>query len=222
MSRRSAELKTSSYAMLGMLAIRPWSSYELAQHLERGVGRLWPPSARSNLFVEPKKLVALGLAAARQEPVGKRPRTEYSITDEGRRVLQEWLDAPGEATRISSEQLLQLFFVENGTRDQARSLIDAIASQARHDAAENVAVARSYLDGSGPFPERAAILALVGRFMTDFTDMVLAWAAWATTVVDDWPDDPRDATPSWRTLEEIAARSAADDTTPAHRNSGQR
>jgi DNA-binding PadR family transcriptional regulator len=222
MSRRSAELKTSSYAMLGMLAIRPWSSYELAQHLERGVGRLWPPSARSNLFVEPKKLVALGLAAARQEPVGKRPRTEYSITDEGRRVLQEWLDAPGEATRISSEQLLQLFFVENGTRDQARSLIDAIASQARQDAAENFAVARSYLDGSGPFPERAAILAVVGRFMTDFTDMVLAWAAWATTVVDDWPDDPRDATPSWRTLEEIAARSAADDTTPAHRNSGQR
>jgi DNA-binding PadR family transcriptional regulator len=207
MSRRSAELKTSSYAMLGMLAIRPWTSYELAQHMERGVGRLWPPSARSNLFVEPKKLVALGLAEARQAPVGKRPRTEYSITDEGRRALKEWLDTPGETTRISSEQLLQLFFAENGTRDQARTLIDTIAAQARRAAAENIIVARSYIDGSGPFPERAAILAVVGRFMTDFADMTERWAAWAATIVDDWPEDAREATPSWATFEEIAGRS---------------
>jgi DNA-binding PadR family transcriptional regulator len=200
--------------MLGMLAIRPWTSYELAQHMDRGVGRLWPPSARSNLFVEPKKLVALGLAEARQAPVGNRPRTEYSITDEGRRALQEWLDTPGEATRISSEQLLQLFFAENGTRDQARSLIDAIAAQAREHAAENVAVARSYVGGRGAFPERAAILAVVGRFMTDFADMVEAWAAWAANVVDDWPDDPREATPSWATFKEIASRAAPNNTAP--------
>jgi DNA-binding PadR family transcriptional regulator len=200
--------------MLGMLAIRPWTSYELAQHMERGVGRLWPPSARSNLFVEPKKLVALGLAESRQAPVGKRQRTEYSITEEGRRALREWLATPGEATRISSEQLLQLFFAENGTRDQARSLIDAIAAQARREAAENIVVAGSYIDGSGPFPERAAILAVVGRFMTDFTDMVEAWAAWAVTIVDDWPEDPREATPSWATLQEIAGRSVPAVTTP--------
>jgi DNA-binding PadR family transcriptional regulator len=207
MSRRSAELTTTSYAMLGMLAIRPWTTYELARHMERGVGRLWPPSARSNRYNEPKKLVALGLAKASEEAVGRRPRTVYRVTPKGRRALAAWLDAPGEPTRLESEQLLQLFFAEQGTADQARATIAAIAAWADDRTAENVAVARSYLDGTGPFPERAAVLAVVGRFMTDFSDMVGRWADWAAEVVDSWPDDPGEAEPDWATLEEIAGRS---------------
>jgi DNA-binding PadR family transcriptional regulator len=206
MSRRSAELKTTSYAMLGMLAIRPWTTYELAQHMERGVGRLWPPSARSNLFTEPKKLVALGLARATDEAVGKRPRTVYTITPDGRRVLHAWLDTPGEPTRLESEQILKLFFADHGTTGQARATIAAIAAWAEDHAAENVAVARSYLAGTGPFPERAAILAVVGRFMTDFVDLVGRWAAWASEIIDGWPADPSQAAPDWATFHDIAAR----------------
>lgn len=206
MSRRSANLTTTSYAMLGMLAIRPWTTYELAQHMERGVGRLWPPSARSNLFNEPKKLVALGLAKAAGDAVGKRPRTVYSITDTGRRTLKTWLDSPGEPTRLESEQLLKLFFAEHGTTDQARATVAAIAEWAAERVAENIAVANSYLDGTGPFPERAAILAVVGSFMTDFADMVAGWAEWAGSVLADWPDDPADAEPDWATFEAIARR----------------
>ena len=140
MSRRSAELKTTSYAMLGMLAIRDWSTYELAEHMERGVGRLWPPSARSNLFTEPKKLVALGLAKATQTTVGKRPRTEYSITAKGRRALSDWLDTQGDQTRIESEQLLKLFFADQGTTEQAKATIASIQSWAEARSAENIAV----------------------------------------------------------------------------------
>lgn len=65
-------------------------------------------------------------------------------------------------------------------------------------------VARSYVAGTGPFPERAAVLAPTGRFMTDFVDMVGRWADWAAAVVEDWPDDPQLAEPDWATLEEIA------------------
>jgi len=208
MSRRSAELTTTSYAMLGMLATRPWTAYELAQHLERGVGRLWPPSARSNLFNEPKKLVALGLAKAAQDAVGNRPRTVYAITAKGRRALKTWLDTPGEPTRLESEQLLKLFFAEHGTTAQARATVAAIGEWANERVAENSAVASSYLDRTGPFPERAAILAVVGKFMTDFADMMAAWADWATSVLADWPDDPADAEPDWATFEAIARRAA--------------
>jgi DNA-binding PadR family transcriptional regulator len=206
MSRRSAELKTTSYAMLGMLAIRDWSTYELAEHMERGVGRLWPPSARSNLFTEPKKLVALGLAKATQTTVGKRPRTEYSITAKGRRALSDWLDTEGTHTRIESEQLLKLFFADQGTTEQAKATIASLQSWAEARSAENVAVAHSYLGGVGPFPERAAVLAITGRFLTDFADMVHEWATWASAVVDTWPDDPKQARPDWATFEAIATR----------------
>jgi DNA-binding PadR family transcriptional regulator len=212
MSRRSAELKTTSYAMLGMLAIRDWSTYELAEHMERGVGRLWPPSARSNLFTEPKKLVALGLARATETRVGRRPRTEYSITAKGRRALTDWLDTEGDHTRIESEQLLKLFFADQGTTEQAKATIAGIQSWADARSAENIAVARSYLAGAGPFPERAAVLAITGRFLTDFVDMVNHWATWAAAVVDTWPADPRQAQPDWTTFEAIATRTPPEDT----------
>jgi DNA-binding PadR family transcriptional regulator len=192
--------------MLGMLAIRDWSTYELAEHMERGVGRLWPPSARSNLFTEPKKLVALGLAKATQTTVGKRPRTEYSITAKGRRALSDWLDTEGTHTRIESEQLLKLFFADQGTTEQAKATIASLQSWAEARSAENVAVAHSYLGGVGPFPERAAVLAITGRFLTDFADMVHEWATWASAVVDTWPDDPKQARPDWATFEAIATR----------------
>jgi PadR family transcriptional regulator AphA len=192
--------------MLGMLAIRPWATYELARHMERGVGRLWPPSARSNLFNEPKKLVARGLAQASTETVGRRARTIYSITPDGRRVLASWLATPGEPTRLESEQLLKVFFADHGTTENVRSTIADIQRWSAQHAEENVAVARSYLNGEGPFPERAAVLALTGRFMTDFVDMVARWAAWAAGVIEDWPDDPKQATPDWTTFAEIASR----------------
>ncbi len=175
MSRRSgdgAELTTTSFAMLGMLAIRPWTTYELAQHMERGVGRLWPPSARSKMFNEPKKLAGLGLVKATADAVGDRPRTVYRITAKGRRALAAWLDTPGEPTRLESEQLLKLFFAEHGSTDQARATVAAIAAWAADHAGENRSVARSYLDGTGPFPERTAILAVVGKLMTDFVDTI--------------------------------------------------
>jgi DNA-binding PadR family transcriptional regulator len=218
MSRRSTDpgdLTTSSYAMLGMLAIQPWTTYELAQHMERGVGRLWPPSARSKTFNEPKRLADLGLVKATAGAVGNRRRTVYSITAKGRRALGAWLDTPGEPTRLESEQILKLFFAEHGTTDQARATVAAIAAWAAEHAAENAAVARSYLDGTGPFPERAAVLAVVGKLMTEFVDTVSNWAAWAATVIDEWPDDPATAIPDWATLADIAARSGPSPRPPA-------
>ena len=206
MSRRSDDLTTTSYAMLGMLAIRPWTTYELAKHMERGVSRLWPPSARSNLFNEPKKLVAHGVAQATSETVGKRPRTVYSITAKGRRALKTWLATPGEPTRLESEQLLKIFFAEHGTTQNARATIADIQHWAQEHAEENVAVARSYLAGIGPFPERAAVLALTGRFMTDYIDMIARRAEWAETIVEGWPDDPQLAEPDWATFENVARR----------------
>ena len=88
-------LTTTSYAILGLLAVKPWSTYELTQQMERSLGHMWPRAA-SKLYEEPKKLVDHGLARATQDRVGQRPRTVYSITDKGRRALAAWLREPGE------------------------------------------------------------------------------------------------------------------------------
>src|SRR5215475_5155734 len=106
-----SNLRTTTYAMLGMLAIQPWTTYELAKQVGRGLGQFWP-RARSNLFEEPKKLVARGLATATEEQVGKRPRTVYTITPEGRAALQSWLAMPGEGPILEFEEMLKIFFAD--------------------------------------------------------------------------------------------------------------
>src|SRR5918994_6478306 len=82
----SAGLTPTSYAILGLLAIKPWTTYELATQVERTVKRFWPRT-RSKLYEEPKKLVAAGLAEAAKGAHGRRPRTVYTITPAGRRAL---------------------------------------------------------------------------------------------------------------------------------------
>ena len=47
-------LTTTTYGVLGLLAVRPHSTYELAKAMDRSVGRVWP-RAQSKLFEEPKK-----------------------------------------------------------------------------------------------------------------------------------------------------------------------
>ena len=58
---------------------------------------------------------------------------------------------------------------------------------------ENLATGRAYLEGGGAFPERAALNLLGGRFLTDFYLMVARWVAWASDVVERWPEDVREA-----------------------------
>jgi DNA-binding PadR family transcriptional regulator len=205
MSRRAGELNTTSYAMLGMLAIQPWSTYELAKHVDRSLRPLWP-RARSNLFNEPKKLLTHGLATTADEPVGRRPRTVYTITPAGRRALRLWLGSPGEGPVLEFEQLLKLFFADHGTKADALRAVTTIRAWAQDRQEQNIAVAHGYLAGTGPFPERAAVLSVVGRFHADFADMLTAWADWAQTTIDTWPDDPRKAKPDWNFLQQLAQR----------------
>ena len=205
MPRRANELNTTSFAMLGMLAIRPWSTYELAKHMERSLRPLWP-RARSHLFNEPKKLVAHGLAVASDQTVGRRPRTVYSITPKGRRALRKWLGAPGEGPVIEFEQLLKVFFADHGGKTEALTAVAHIKAWARIRNADNIAVARSYVAGTGPFPERVAVLSVVGRFHTDFADMVAAWADWAATTIEGWPEEPSRAEPDWSFMRKLARR----------------
>ena len=204
MSRASA-LTTTSYAILGLLAVKSWSTYELTRQMDRSLGRMWP-RAQSKLYEEPKKLVEYGLAEASADRVGRRPRTTYSITPSGRRALAAWLQEPGEGPVLEFEQLLKIFFAEYGTKADARSTLAAARAWAKQRNEGNLAAARTYLAGEGPFQHRLAQHMLAGAFLTDFYAMVARWAEWATTMVNQWPDDPGQATPDRAAIEEIVRR----------------
>jgi DNA-binding PadR family transcriptional regulator len=203
----AGRLTTTSYAVLGLLAIQPWSTYELTRQMDRSLGRVWPRAA-SKLYEEPKKLVAHGLATSRRERVGKRPRTVYAITDAGRQALAEWLSRPSAGPVLESEQMLKVFFADQGTRDDALATVAAARAWAEERNADNRDVARAYLAGEGAFQERLATNMIAGRFLTDFYRMVAEWADWATEQIEQWPDDPRRAEPDMDAVRETVRRAA--------------
>jgi DNA-binding PadR family transcriptional regulator len=195
-------LTTTSYAILSLLAVRSWSTYELTRQMDRSLGRIWP-RAQSKLYEEPKKLAEGGYARAKEERVGDRPRTVYSITRKGRRALAAWQKEPSAGFVLESEHLLKIFFAENGTREDALATLAGARAWAVERNEGNLEAGRAYLAGEAPFQERAAQTLLVGRFISDFYKLVADWADWASGVVDQWPDDPAQAVADVRAQREI-------------------
>jgi DNA-binding PadR family transcriptional regulator len=202
------ELTTTSYAVLGLLSLRSWTTYELAEQMQRALGLFWP-RATSGLYEEPKKLVAAGLARAVADDVGRRPRTRYSITPKGRRALAAWVPTPGAGPVVEFEQLVKVFFAEHGTRDDLLATIEGVRAEVVERAAANADVPHEYLEGRGRYPERLPWLILTGKFLDEVEQAVDRWAAWAAEVVAGWPDDLTRAEPDRDALGEMAAH--ADD-----------
>jgi PadR family transcriptional regulator, regulatory protein AphA len=204
---RPATLTTTSYAILGLLAIKPWSTYELTQQMDRSLGRIWP-RAVSKLYEEPKKLVDHGAARAAREQVGRRPRTVYHITPKGRRALAAWLRQDSAGPVLESEQLLKVFFAENGTKEDLLATLASARAWAVERNEDSLAAGRAYQAGVGPFPERAAQNLLAGAFISDFYAMVAEWADWAAEQVKRWPGDIRQARPDPRTTAAMLRRAS--------------
>jgi DNA-binding PadR family transcriptional regulator len=103
--------------VLGLLALRDWTTYELAKQMHRSLHWFWPRAERK-LYDEPKRLVADGLATASAEATGKRPKTVYSITPAGRSALSDWLDEPSATPALEFEAMVKVFFADAGSLEQ--------------------------------------------------------------------------------------------------------
>jgi DNA-binding PadR family transcriptional regulator len=182
------KLTPTSYLVLGHLALRDWSTYELAQQLKRSTRHYWP-RAESKIYEEPKKLVAHGLATATREHTGRRPRTVYAITEQGREALRRWLDEPPEPPLLEFEGIVKVLFAEHGTKQQLQATLRSIRDQAERTRSEHAALARDLDETGGPFPDRLHLNALVFQFMWDQTETILKWVSRAEEQVTNWPED---------------------------------
>lgn len=188
MSRSEKKLTPTSYALLGLLAVRSWSAYELTGQMKRSNIRLLWPRAESKLYEEPKNLVARGLATVRSELVGARQRTVYHITPRGRRELRRWLDEPGEGLLVEFESMLKVVYGDFGTKEQLLTNIRRIREGMVRRSALGLALARELADAGPRFPERSHINAIADRFIIEMMQTTLRWSQWAERIVERWPD----------------------------------
>lgn len=195
--RKSQErrLTTTSYAVLAVLTLRDHSTYDLAKQMRLSLHYLWP-RAESNVYAEPKRLVADGLAVAREEWTGDRRRTVYSITKAGRAALADWLASPSGRQRYESEAALKILFAENGTIEDMVGAIRALHEDATAAVAHWQSIADVYEAGEGEYPERFALSALVARLLGEQQAVTARWAAWAEDVVSEW-DTPTAEDVDW-------------------------
>lgn len=179
-------LTISSYAVLGLLSIKPWTGYELTQQATRSLRFAWPKSERL-LYAEPKKLVEQGMATSREESVGKRSRAVYTITDEGRAALATWMSTSPQPPVLEAESLLRLLFAENGTTEDLIAALDAMAEYAAEMFEQVTAINNGYLQGEHPFPQRTHLSVLFATFQLELFDLMVRWVEYAQGEIATWP-----------------------------------
>jgi PadR family transcriptional regulator, regulatory protein AphA len=179
---------TSTYALLGLLAIRSWSAYELTQQATRSL-RYAHPRTESHLYEEAKRLLVLGWATTHTEHHGRRQRTVYEITGDGRLALHAWFATPPRNPQLDFEALLRLLFADQTDKATLDRCLEETAEGARQlfdDAIERLI--RPYVtDDRAPFPERRHIAALVAVFVADYLHLIERWSEFARDEIRGWP-----------------------------------
>ncbi len=205
-SASTAGLNATSASVLGLLAIedwpRPWTSYELAKQAGRSLHWFWPRAERQFISV-PRKLVELGYAAAHDHATGRRAGTRYTITGTGRAALRDWLDRPGGSVRFEGDEIIRVFFADQGDLTQLRTTLTRIAETVAQDR-RNLGRIASDMD-LATASRREAVNALTIRLISDLHETVQQWAAWALDETSDW-SEPAAVWPAARGIfEEVAA-----------------
>ena len=176
---------TTTYALLGLLAVRPWTGYELTQQVRRSLHYAWP-SSEANLYREQKRLVQLGWARVEKEPVGRRTRNRYEVTDDGRAALREWLETTPAAPSLEIETAVRAFFADHGSRDALLRSMETTAGDARRAVDEIVSFMEDYLETGGPFPDRLHVIAIAADLAVDLFDRIAEFYEQAAAEVSEW------------------------------------
>ncbi len=98
-----------SHAILVSLLDRPQAGYDLAKLFDKTVGQFWRAS-HQQIYGELHKLAAKNFVEAETIEQSDRPnKIVYSLTDDGRRALDDWMAAPTTPPSIKEDLIVKLF-----------------------------------------------------------------------------------------------------------------
>jgi PadR family transcriptional regulator, regulatory protein AphA len=134
------------FVVLGALAMRPLTGYEIKQLVDTSTRYFWAASY-GQIYPELRRLEEAGLVESEPDPQGGRRRNRYTLTESGRDRLRDWLHDPACGCEWRDEGLLKLFFARaldgDGQLEVVRALLadrEAVLEQLR--AIERMDIAR--------------------------------------------------------------------------------
>jgi DNA-binding PadR family transcriptional regulator len=178
---------TTSFAILGLLSLQPWTAYELVAQSKRSLHWFWPRS-EAHLYAEVKRLVERGHAEAEVVDGRRRQRTRYTITPQGRAALDDWLGTEPAKPSIEVEALLRMILADQGSVEDLRAALESTARQVREVRTNGIALTQDLLATGGPFPQRLHLTERAVTFYADFLRLVLRWCNETLAEIDTWPD----------------------------------
>lgn len=186
------KLTTTSFAILGVLAIKPRTAYELATEMRHCFEYFWPRDDK-RVYADAARLAAAGLAETEVQWRGRRRQTTYRITPTGRVALREWLTTPSAPVALDFEALVKVFLARFGTRDDLLATVRQVEQDAAFMLHVATTVRGAYVEGCAPFQdEYIHVWAFVYDFLTDYFTLFRDWAARAQKEAESWADlDPQ-------------------------------
>jgi PadR family transcriptional regulator AphA len=101
----------SEHVILGVIARRPCSGYDIKAELEQGCGPLLSSLNFGSIYPSLKKLGDEGLVRMEQEGAAGRPRKVHELTARGWEALTVWLETPTDyPIPMRDELLLKMLF----------------------------------------------------------------------------------------------------------------
>jgi PadR family transcriptional regulator AphA len=171
------ELSATGKVILGMLAARPRSGYEIKQLVDNSARFFWAASY-GQIYPELKRLEKDGLISGSDSAQGARQRTVYKLTAAGKRAARDWIEGPPQVYELRDEGLLELFFA--GSIDPARApeiarerAAMAAASAAELRALEEQIEAKGQHEGPDHSPNAGSLAVL--RYGIEMNEWAAAW-----------------------------------------------
>lgn len=177
----------TSFALLGLLGVQPWTAYELVAQTRRSLHYVWPRS-EAHLYAELKRLVERGHAVAEVVEGRGRQRTRYTITPLGRAALEAWLATEPAPPMLEIEGVLRVLLADQGTAQDLRAALEHTAHQARQQLADGRLLVQEQLITGGPLPQRLHLAELVVAFYGEFLRLLIRWCDDTIAETETWPD----------------------------------
>jgi DNA-binding PadR family transcriptional regulator len=125
-----------SEALLGLLAIKPMSGYDVTRSYTHALQQIWY-APQGQVYPTLRKMHASGLLRVQVEVQKSRPnRKVYSLTAKGLRTLVGWLTHPAMLPRMHHEFIHKLFLLNHLELEKQMEFVETYVARSKAWAAE--------------------------------------------------------------------------------------
>jgi PadR family transcriptional regulator, regulatory protein AphA len=157
------------YEVLALVGEGGAGPHDLLRMARRG--RIYAWAGESQYYVAPKRLAKLGYLEARKEPGKTRERTVYTLTEQGREALREWVRTPVRFPSLRHEGIVRLLAADLAGEQEVLEGLGTL----REDIAELAAHLDEAEAAAESLPHRRRYLLLNHRLARRMLEVNLEW-----------------------------------------------